>query len=131
MARALVSVLRRRQVADAGLDAVPAQCRELVVAERIARADQTRLIGVRDAPVRSPELDAHDGVAQNALMHDPVERRELHAVAADDAVVEVRRDDAPPEHLRQAPRVAHRLGLAGAPEDDRGRECDDEHRDEA
>ena len=130
-ARPLVPVLRRREVADAGLDAVASQRRHLVVAERIARADETGLVRVRDTPVRRPELDAHDGAAQHALTHEPVERGDLHAVAADDAVVEVRLDDAPSEHLRQAARVAHGLAFTGAAEHDRRRERDDEHRREA
>ena len=129
--RALVPVLRRRQVADAGRRALAAQRRDLVVAEPIARADQTVLVRVGDAAVRSPQLDAHDGAPQHALMHEPVERRELHAIAADDTVVEVRLDDAPPQHLRQTARLAHRLGFARVAEHDRGRERNDEHRDEA
>ena len=118
---ALVPVLRRREVADAGLDAVPLQRRQLVVAERIARADEARLVRVAMRPSRVQSLTRTTGLLQHALTHEPVERGELHAVAADDAVVEVRLDDAPSEHLRQAARVAHRLALAGAAEHDRRR----------
>ena len=59
-AAALEAVLRAREVADLGVDAAGRQRLELVVAERVARADQPRLVGVDDAAVGVPQLDAHD-----------------------------------------------------------------------
>ena len=43
----------------------PSQRAQLVRAERVARADQPRLVGVDDPPVARPQLHPHDAVAQH------------------------------------------------------------------
>ena len=70
---ALEDVLRLGEVAQLGVGHPGLQGLALVRAERVAAADQPGLVRVDDAPVGVPDLDPHDVLAEDALLHDAVE----------------------------------------------------------
>ena len=65
----------RGRCSSARVAPVREQPRASTSSSGISRADQPRLVGVDDAPVGGPDLDADDALAEHALLDDPVERR--------------------------------------------------------
>src|SRR5215218_9900370 len=65
---ALEAVLRLREVAQLGIGLPGDERLALVLAERVDRADQPRLVRVDDAPVAGPDLDSRHALAEDALL---------------------------------------------------------------
>lgn len=115
------TVLRARHVADLGLDAVALQGRAVLVVQPVAGADEARLVGVGDAAIGRPELDAHDVITEHAGLHQPVQSPQRRRVSSHDGGRERRGDDALAGQARDLLGVADRLPAAGAADDrDRG-----------
>ena len=125
MKRLLESILRPVEVADLRVDLVTRERGAVLRAERVARPDQSVLVGVDDLPVRRPELYADDRVDDHAFPHEPVQARNRSRIAADEAVREGGLDRRGSEDARQPPRVADRLGISLAPEDEEGADPDE------
>lgn len=111
----LEAVLGPGEVAPLGARSARAQHLELRVVERVARPDQTRLVGVDDAPVRGPDLHTDHPLSEDALLDDRVEATKRRPVTVEDAVPERRLDDALPSEGRVLARVAERLALPDVP----------------
>ena len=122
--RLFESVFRSVEVADLGVDLVTRERGEVLRAERVARADQSVLVGVDDLPVRRPELYADHRVDDHAFPHEPIQARNRSRIAAHEAVREGGLDRRGAEDARQPPRVPHRLGVPLVPEDEVGSDPD-------
>ncbi len=116
----LEAVLGAREIAQLGPCAAGAEHVELRLVERVAGADQPRLVGVEDAAVARPELDADDALAEDALLDDPVDGRDRLAVAAEEAGRDRRLDDALARERRELACVAERLRVPEAPQREQG-----------
>jgi hypothetical protein len=121
----LEAVLGPAEVTALGARPARAQHLELRVVERIPRPDQPRLVGVDDASVGGPDLNAHDSLTEHAFLDDRVEMAECCLITVDHAGAKSRLDDALPREGRVLSRVPKRLALADAPEDEEP--ADEEH----
>ena len=78
-------------------------------------------------PSRVPDLDADDALAEHALLHDPVERREGRWIRPQHAVAQRGLDDALAGEDGELACVPERLAAAEVPEDEQ--RADEEQRE--
>ena len=127
---ALEAVLFAFEATDLRTRIARAKHVELLVVEGERLADQPRLVGVDDATADGPDLDPRDAVAEDALLHDPVELRQRLLVARQEAVLQGRLDDALAGEHRKLPRVPERLAPPEAPEDEHRADEEEREHDE-
>ena len=128
---ALEAVLRPRHIADLGLDTVAFQGLTVLLVQPVAHADEPRLVGVDDAPVGRPELDAYDVVTEHASSHQPVQALQRRRVTAHHGRRDRRSDDALAGQPRDLLGVADRLPAPGAADDRDGDQPDGDRRQQA
>ena len=105
---AVESVLGTAKVAHLHLRPTLTQETPLAGIERVAAADLGRVVRVEDAPVRRPDLHAHDRGAQHARDDDIVHGSQRIALTGEQTVTEGRFDELP-RLLHFRPRLTLRL----------------------
>jgi hypothetical protein len=106
---AFEAVLGLGQVAELGVGLAGLEQLGLLLPQLEALTDQRGLVGVEDPPVACPQLHAHDRLAEDLALHDPVEAGQRLLVAAQHVVGEPRLLDQPALDPDALARVA--LGL--------------------
>jgi hypothetical protein len=129
--RAVVAVLGAAEVGDLRVGAAVLDDLELVVAERVDRADQLGAVAVEHGAVRRPDLDAAYVAHEQAVEHGAVEPVDGRRIAGDQAIRDRRLRDRAAEHLGQRARVGDGLLVGGLPAEGSGHDDDHHERDES
>ena len=127
---ALEPVLLFVEVGDVGVEPAGPQRVELPGPERIAVADQPRLVRVHDRAVGRPDLDAHDRVAKDPPADQGIQTPQRVRIASHGGRGDTRLDRAAAHEARYLLRLADRLRGPGTPHDrdaDRAEHQDRDH----